>query len=1274
MKKLVLVLWYRNAARFRNLIPEASSFADVHVYSARDLDEGLVSFETLCEDLLTADFALFGSNSGNDIWPQIHSFIAEHPVMHAFVGNADHAQSYEVLERSVRCDEYYRNGGRKNYLNLLKFIARLAGDAALHPEPARDLPWQGAFHPDDPEKVYDTPEAFFEDYPKTENGAVAILTTRVNWLNDDLAIERRLVSLLEERGYRALPVFSYYLPDPGIDAKGMAWTTRRFCLSADNRPLVSAVIKLSGSLFTNRTDEGMAEVEQMLSSLNCPVFRPIMSSNMSVEEWMAEKDGTVKDISWSIAMPEMDGCIEPIFVGGSNNASEDNPKEAIEDRCRKVADRVCRWIALQKKENREKKLVFILNNNPCASVEATVGSGANLDTLESVARLLNRLKEQGYDIQNPPADGKELIDTIMSRKAISEFRWTTVEEILQKGGCLYELPAETYLEWFNELPESVRQAMIEGWGSPPGEEIGEIPPAMLHDGRICITGVQYGNALVCVQPKRGCAGPRCDGTVCRILHDPHMPPTHQYFATYRYFERLFGADFLVHVGTHGNLEFLPGKGTGLSDCCYPDICVGTLPNLYLYNADNPPEGTIAKRRALATIVDHMQTTFVQGGLYDDLEEMDALVSRYERLRRADPAQAAQTRTQILETLSGSKLADQIKHPLTEENFDHICEALHRLMTLLRNTQIVDGMHVFGEIPAGEDRVNMIYSILRYEGLDAPSIRSMLCRLYGYDFAALLKSDGGYLPELQTPVGRFLERVEEIGRVVIRRLLHGEPIDASIDDAGAFPVREPEQLACLAGLKEKVDDINARLDDSTEVENLLETMNGRYVFPGPGGQVLRGRYDILPTGRNIYTLDPDILPTRAAWIMGQRLGDAVIEKFLREEGRYPETFGMYWMCNDVMHADGEGMAQLLYLIGVRPRWQPNGKVHSFEIIPLEELGRPRIDINIHVSGILRDNFRSRMDLVDEAVLAVAALPEPDDQNYVRKHTRQNMLESDMDFETAAARVFGARPGTYLNGISLQVFASAWKERDEMLDVFTFFNGYSYSKKSYGAEAYKGLQRSLRTLDITYNKVISDEHDLTSCTCYFGVQGGMAAAAKALTGREVKNYYGDSREVHDVQVRDLSDEVARIAQAKLLNPKWIEGQKRHGYKGAGDISKRIGRIYGWEATTDAVEDWVFDELTRTYIQNEENFEFFKENNPWAMEEIARRLIEAEKRGLWQPAEGLLESIQENYLELEALLESDMGDGVSEFQGGAIDIKGLEELEQMQGDLARMRELLK
>ena len=405
----------------------------------------------------------------------------------------------------------------------------------------------------------------------------------------------------------------------------------------------------------------------------------------------------------------------------------------------------------------------------------------------------------------------------------------------------------------------------------------------------------------------------------------------------------------------------------------------------------------------------------------------------------------------------------------------------------------------------------------------------------------------------------------------------------------------------------------------------------------------------------------MVPTKAAWEVGRRLGNAVIEKFQKEENRYPENMALYWMTTDIMWADGEGMAQLLYMLGVEPVWLPNGKVRSFRIIPLSELGRPRIDVTVKISGILRDNFQNCINLVDDAIHAVAALNEPEEMNFIRKHTLEAMKEnSDLSFDDAAARLFGAQPGTYTAGVNLLIYSSSWEQQGDIGDLFTLYNQYSYGRNRFGKEAMGVLQKNLSTVELTYDKVMSDEHDLLGCCCYFANHGGMTAAAKNLSGAEVRTYYGDSRETTSVEVRTLGEEISRVVTGKLLNPKWIDGQKKAGYQGAGDISKRVGRVYGWDATTDAVDDRIFDDITKTFVANEENRQFFMENNPWALEEMSRRLLEACDRGLWNPEDGLLEEIQDAYLELEGFLEEDMGDAAGEFQGSSIEITPRDQME--------------
>ncbi len=462
------------------------------------------------------------------------------------------------------------------------------------------------------------------------------------------------------------------------------------------------------------------------------------------------------------------------------------------------------------------------------------------------------------------------------------------------------------------------------------------------------------------------------------------------------------------------------------------------------------------------------------------------------------------------------------------------------------------------------------------------------------------------------------------------------------------------------IREKVLDLNKRIEESREIEALLKGFDGGYIPAGPSGLITRGRDDVLPTGRNFYSLDPHRVPTKSAFEVGKRLAEKLIEKHLQEEGRYPENVAIFWMANDIMWADGEGMGQILWLFGVKPKWLSNGRVKGFEIISLDELKRPRIDVTIRVSGITRDNFPMCIELIDEALQAVASLDEPEEMNFVKKHTLENLKINGGDFRSATLRIFCSMPGVYQAGTQLAVYASAWKTEKDLAEVFLYWNGYAYGKGIWGEAKHKEFANILKTVDITYNKVVSDEYDLFGCCCYFGTHGGMTSAARYLSGKEVKTYYGDTRDPDHVEVRDLAEEIRRVVRTKLLNPKWIEGMKRHGYKGAGDISKRVGRVYGWSATTKEVDSWIFDEIARTFLMNEENRNFFKESNPWALEEIARRLLEAWERGLWDPAEEVKEHLKKLYLEIEGWLEEAMEDLKGNFQGGSIDIITAEEVE--------------
>jgi len=1115
---------------------------------------------------------------------------------------------------------YYLFGGRENIRNMLAYaVHELLGIDCPYCLPQLTL-WEGIYHPDAPAPFTSAGE-YRAWRPRRHPRSVGLLFSRTAWLTGDMAVVDALIREFE-RDCDVIPVFCFGTGDLETGALSSAAVIDLYFGDG-----IDALVESRSFIHASDADA----YREQLSRLDCPVVHPLVLYHTTEEEWRSSREGMESDeIGWCVALPEFQGMIEMLPVGVAV-AGDTGVHRSIPERVRRVADRLRAWMRLRNTPASERKVAFILHNKPCASVEGGVGAGAHLDTLESVARLLRVMAAAGYAVI-PPADGDDLIRTILDRKAIAEFRWTAVGEIVEKGGALDLIEVERYMRWFSTLPDDVRQAVNDAWGEPPGGKEG-VPPAMVYEGRIVVTGVRFGNAVVCVQPKRGCAGSRCDGTVCRILHDPEIPPTHQYLATYRWLEDEFGADAIVHVGTHGNLEFLPGKSAAPSGSCYPDIAIGRVPHLYIYNADNPPEGTAAKRRACATLVDHAQAAMVESGLYGPLKELEMQIADYRRAEGSDGARAHALTHTIRDLIASSGLAEEIGcsgGEMGDRPFEDVVAAAEDLLTVTYETRIPDGMHIFGEMPAGREKASYIAAIMRHSG----DLVKTLCRMAGVDPDT---ADAALRREMEASADAF-----------VNALLEGcAPLEAAHRALGE---RLNDSDISLDAVVETVCDLSARIDASDEIRSLLHGLDGGFVSPGPSGLVTRGKPEVLPTGRNFYSLDPFRVPTPAAWRVGSRLADLLLSRYLDEEGAYPENVAMYWMASDIMWADGEQCAQVLALIGCEPVWL-EGRVRSFRIVPVEDLGRPRIDVTIRTSGILRDNFYSCIELIDDAVRAVAALNEPEEVNYVRKHTRAS---------GSTDRIFGSRPGTYGNGVSLAVYASAWKDEAEIADVFLRWNGYAYGRGRYGASSEDGLSSQLSSVAMTFNKTATDEYDLLGCCCYFGTHGGLTAAARAIGGRDVPAYYGDTRDADRVAIRSLADEVRRVTRTKLLNPKWIEGMQRHGYKGAGDIARRVGTVYGWEATTGEVDDRIFDEITRTFVLDPGMKQFFEEENPWAFEEIGRRLLEAYGRGLWKPDDDVIDGLKEAYLEAEGWMEDSMGSG-GEVQGGAIPAMSLADIDE-------------
>lgn len=672
----------------------------------------------------------------NEIWDELSKHIEKikDTVPIVCFGHDPGIYTYSSVDINhvLRVQSYFRMNGVKNMKNALLYVCKeFCGLDAEVSSPV-EVPWQGIYHPGG--RSFETLSEYLNWYGKKEV-MVGILFYRSYWVNGNLEVEDALIQKLESRGIGVIPVFSYGFVNLELGAWSNKQVIEEFFIK-NGKPVIDILVDFQSSFLVARS-ENTGDFErgvQVLKKLDVPVLKAISLYHQSEEEWREDAHGLHAGISWIVVMPEFDGIIEPMVIGAQKRTIEKDATvewyEPVPERLEHFVNRLCKWVSLKKKAASQRKIAFILHNNPCAGVEATVGAASNLDALESVARIMQRMKSAGYNIEAPES-GESLIGEIMEKKAISEFRWTPVEEIVKRGGVLKLLTAEEYKKWFDKLPSGVKLQVVESWGAPPGA-------AMVYEDNIVITGVEYENAVVCVQPKRGCYGARCDGEVCKILHDPDIPPTHQYLATYWYLERIWNADVIVHVGTHGNLEFLPGKAAGLSEACYPDICIGTVPHVYLYSVDNPAEGAIAKRRSYATLVDYMTPVMTSSDTYGVLQELERLLTDYDMVKKTDPARAHALEHVITKKIEEANLKTKTTH---EGDFNSIVKTAHEEVWCIKDSLINKGLHIFGETPQGDSKVELITSMLKHD--TTLSARKIFLELMGIDYEYAKKHPDEY---------------------------------------------------------------------------------------------------------------------------------------------------------------------------------------------------------------------------------------------------------------------------------------------------------------------------------------------------------------------------------------------------------------------------------------------------------------------------------------------------------------------------------------------------
>lgn len=1130
--------------------------------------------------------------------------------------------------------EYFKVISMANYTNGLKYLAHLAG-AVVEPELPIKVQTHGLYHPDAPQPFHSN-EDYLAWYSKhkphhADLTPIGLICYYGQIAEENLADINALIETLEHENLMPVSVFCDSI-NPARETMEAMYPWYKTFKSLPKQPAL-ILNMLAGRLLAQ------PEHTSVLKALNVPVLHFIRNYMLTPEEWLEDKQGlSAMSLVHSLVQPEMFGVIEPTMIAATKTSydAQTTFREfmPIPERIAFVAKRIKRWLKLQQKPNSEKKITIVLHNNPCKGVESTIGMAVGLDTFESLADVLKAMKAQGYHVGNAPENGKAILDMILNKKAISEFRWTTVDEIVRKGGYLHLMDETEYMAYFNTLDKTVQAKMIEDWEPFPGQGM-----VIEQDGKsyLVIVGLEFGNIKIMAQPKRGCYGAKCTGEVCRILHDPELAPPHHWLGTYYYIQKT--SDAVIHFGTEGALEFLPGKRAALSSRCFSEISIGDLPNFYPYIMDVPGEGVIAKRRGRAVIVDHLTPAYRPAEISDDLRKLESLLEEYQR---ADTARELNRKDALKNDML--PLMQKLKFLGKEEGLEHIEEKtdfVSRQLTLIKRSLAPEGMHTFGKTPSNETIAQMLVTTLMHLQDDLPGIEEL----------------AQYAPEIALePYDKAIWMISE--------LLYQPDSDAANYCRKNWPELD-------RWCKKMADRLN---QTEREIHQLLRGLNGEFIEPGLSGSLTRGKTEALPTGRNFFTTDIQALPTKAAWEVGKTLADKLLQKYFNEEGQFPEQIGMSLWSTDAFKSDGEMLSQILYLMGAQPVWESTGRVKEIQPIALEELQtmiegtlttRPRVDVTIETSGILRDMVPNFIQILDKAVVMLSRLEEPLDYNFIKKHTEEQIQElkrdvagdlSDSDIQRLAMfRVFSSAPGTYGIGIGLALDASAWEDDNDLAEAYINWGGYAYGRENenFGKKAQTLFASQLKKVNISYMKQSSAEYDVLDCGCYASFQGGMATATRALSGKGPKIYWGDSNTPGQSDIRDFKDEIARSLHAKLLNDRWIENQKKHGFQGAQGVASKVNNLFKWSATSHEVEKWVFDSVAETYIQNKDNLTWLRQANPYALEEITRRLLEANARKLWQAPEDLLQEIQEATLMIEGDMEDIMGEVKEEHQGGNIDI---------------------
>lgn len=1093
---------------------------------------------------------------------------------------------------TAKLNEYVIYGGEENIRSAVLYLRRYAfGDleTPCPPEPLK-LPFDGIYSLSSG-RVFSSLEAFFRAEDRHYPVYVGFLSNRHSWMNRILQAEKALAGALHRRNIGVIPVFSAGEKSETVPSYDFDELIDHF-FRKNGVPVIECLVSFQMHLIKGK--DGMSAAEhaaQLFQALDVPVFNPISSYSVTRERWEQDPSPLAMELQSAYLNPEMAGMAEPALVALRDLKT--NTVDCIGENIQAFAVRIQKWVALRNKPNREKQLAILLHNDVCAGVEATIGKAFGLDAMESVVRVLRRLSREGYTVEDIPPDGHALRTLIMEKRAYSDFRWTSVEDIVQSGGCLYRMPLREYETYFRALPPELQQQMLDSWGTPPGE-------GMVLDGGLIITGIRFGNILVMVQPKRGCYGAKCTGEVCRILHDPLCPPTHQYLATYRYLEQNWQADAVVHFGTDGSLEYLPGKASGLGQTCWPVAVLGSLPNFYPYHLGVVSEGTIAKRRANAVLTGYYPAS--SSGLnQDELALMD-LLNRCTEACQLKNGQEAALQEELEKTLSSHPSLERLLR--RADRFPDGVQLVRASLLHCAEGRKRSRLHVFGENPSHSECVRYLGELLYAD--------QILERQADEDAVSYQRRLAGFL----------------------ERRLEAEP--------AADPVSQ--DLKRVYQLLQQTE---------REQDSLIHALNGGYICPGEGGMPDENGRKILPTGRNFYLMNMDKVPTCEAYERGVLLAKQLLDAYEKDEGRCPRKIAMNMISVDIARTHGEQLSEFLYLLGVRPVWDRFGRVIRLEPVPLTELGRPRVDVTLRISGVLRDTWPDAVVLMDEAVLLVSSLEETEEENYILANIHQmERACGELGQRAKTIRIFGDPPGTFGAGIDLALKASAWQDDRDLARYFIQSSAYAYGKGLQGRRSIREFIQNAKAVDLSCDVTSSRRSDTLACGFGVQVQGGFRMVAKVLGKKEIRQYQAASEKGEMAETVSLSEQVERDIRQTLLNEAWRDSMMEDGTQGAADLMKRMQSVFDAKCANDCVQDATLDQLAQVYVNDPAMRQWLLEHNAYAAEEMARRLLELESRARWQPDPALLEQLRESYLTIEGCMEGVTG-GNGEIQGGSVEI---------------------